>query len=78
MIDIYFTENYGKLYEDIEKGTNEVFEYRSELGFIRHMFIKREIPIKINGETYYDLVTPYGYGGPLIIKYSNEKKESFD
>ena len=30
------------------------------------MFIKREIPIKVNGAIYYDIVTPYGYGGPLI------------
>ena len=46
MIDIYFDENYGKLYEEIENGKSEVFEYKTNYGHIRHMFIKREIPIR--------------------------------
>ena len=66
VVDIYFQPNYGKLYEKMENGTCEVFEYQSSLGQIHHMFIKREIPIKVDGKTYYDLITPYGYGGPLI------------
>lgn len=68
MIDIYFEPNYGKLYEKIEDGICEVFEYNCELGNIYHMFIKREIPLQINNKTYFDLVTPYGYGGPLITE----------
>ncbi|RKQ34283.1 GNAT family N-acetyltransferase [Oceanobacillus halophilus] len=68
MNDIYFEENYGKLYEDIENGKSEVFEYNSSIGKVFHLFIKREIPFSVNGKKYYDLVTPYGYGGPLIIE----------
>jgi len=71
MIDIYFDPNYGKLYEKMENGTCEVFEHRSSLGHVHHMFIKREIPIKVDGKTYYDLITPYGYGGPLITTCQN-------
>ena len=66
VIDIYFEPKYGKLYEEMENGTCEVFEHRSSIGIVNHMFIKREIPITIDNTTYYDLVTPYGYGGPLI------------
>ncbi|MBZ5200592.1 peptidoglycan bridge formation glycyltransferase FemA/FemB family protein [Planomicrobium chinense] len=67
MEDIYFEENYGRLYEEIEIGVHEVFEFRHELGTVRHMFIKRPISKLIDGKLYYDLVTPYGYGGPLIL-----------
>ncbi|WP_407946503.1 peptidoglycan bridge formation glycyltransferase FemA/FemB family protein [Planococcus antarcticus] len=64
--DLYFKENYCRLYEEIEGGTCEVFEFENDLGSIRHMFMKREIPVEYKENTYYDLTTPYGYGGPLI------------
>ncbi|MEG1578858.1 MAG: hypothetical protein RR336_08850, partial [Oscillospiraceae bacterium] len=66
-MDIYFDENYGKLYEEIECGTAEVFRFSSELGEVKHQFIQREIPILLaDGKTRFDLITPYGYGGPLV------------
>lgn len=71
-MDIYFEEKYGKLYEKIENGKVEIFEYKSELGSIRNMFIKRKIPTKVDNIAYYDLITPYGYGGPIIQDCSNE------
>lgn len=71
MFDIYFDENYGKLYEKIENGTSIVFKHESELGKIQHQFIKREIPIHTNNDTYFDIVSPYGYGGPIIIETSD-------
>ncbi len=66
--DIYFDKNYGKLYEHTEKGKAKIFEYEDENGKISNQFIIREIPIKVDGNTYYDIVTPYGYGGPIIKK----------
>lgn len=76
MMDIYFEKEYGQLYEDIEKGKCEVFKHTSSLGKIHHMFIKREIPFKVDNNKYFDLVTPYGYGGPLIIEHlKGTKKE---
>ena len=41
---------------------------------LQNQFIKREIPIKIDDNTYYDIVTPYGYGGPYIDKCINKEK----
>ncbi|MBM4761462.1 GNAT family N-acetyltransferase [Bacillus sp. B15-48] len=76
MVDIYFNPNYGRLCEDIEKGKSEVFKFENEYGNIQHMFIKREIPTKINEETYYDLITPYGYGGPVIINCEDKKRDN--
>lgn len=66
-MDIYFTEEYGKLCELIERGTSETFRLQNDNGEIQHMFIKRLIPQLVNGTQYYDLITPYGYGGPVII-----------
>lgn len=67
MKDIYFERDYGRLYEKIEQGTCEVFEFQHPLGSVSHLFIKRLIPVCINEEPYYDISTPYGYGGPRII-----------
>ena len=73
-LDIYFRKEYGKLYESVEKGRLEVFEYKSDYGCIKNMFIKREIPVINDNETYYDIITPYGYGGPIIVNCSDQSK----
>lgn len=75
MRDIYFEDNYGRLYEGIENGKCETFAYDSALGGVKHIFIKREIPCKIGGEQFFDLVTPYGYGGPIFTSFEEGKKE---
>lgn len=72
--DIYFETAYGQLYEKIENGKCEVFHYIGEEGEVRHLYIKKEIPFRLEGEGYYDLVTPYGYGGPLIIRVKEAGK----
>ncbi len=71
--DIYFQPQYGKLYEKIENGTCEVFEHCSELGTVYHLFIKRQIPEKVYNEVWHDLITPYGYGGPLVVSCAEGK-----
>lgn len=60
--DIYFDENYGKLYEKIEDGKANIFEYEDENGKITNQFLMRRIPEEIDGKNFFDLVTPYGYG----------------
>lgn len=74
-MDLYFEENYGRLYEKIEQGRCEIFEHRSDLGMIRHLFIKRLISTTGGAEEYFDLVTPYGYGGPIILECHAENKK---
>ena len=74
-LDIYFDENYGKLYEYTEDGKTEVYEYKDENGTISNQFVKRKIPIKIGEKEYFDIVTPYGYGGPIIKNCIEGKKE---
>lgn len=71
--DIYFNPFYGKLYEESEKGTLETFSLDTSNGKIEHTFIKRDIQ-PIDGVVYCDLVTPYGYGGPLITQCHNKDR----
>lgn len=76
MQDIYFEPNYGKLYEKIEKGTSIFYEFSNEYGLITNLCIKREIPIVLEGdESYYDITTPYGYGGPVIQEVIEGKEK---
>ncbi|WP_051237771.1 GNAT family N-acetyltransferase [Lacticigenium naphthae] len=73
-MNIYFNEKYGKLYEAHEKATTETFYFKNQYGEITNMFIKKEIPYKIDDQKYYDIFTPYGYGGPVIISTSDKNK----
>lgn len=72
--DIYFDENYGKLYEKIEDGIAINYCFENEYGKITNQFIKRGIPIDIDGENFYDIITPYGYGGPIIEECLGDKE----
>lgn len=74
MKDLYFEFDYGKLYEEIEDGTCEVFEFQGNYGTVNHLFIKRLIPGRLTDTPFYDLVTPYGYGGPVIVACKEGKK----
>lgn len=72
--DPNFLLNYAKLFEEKENGTAEKFTFQNKYGRIDYIFIKREIPTLINGRQYYDITTPYGYGGPMVIFSENEEE----
>ena len=75
-MDIYFRPEYAVLSSLIDGGTSEEFSFDSQYGTVSYQFIKREIPQKHNGETYFDIITPYGYGGPLVVPSSPDKREA--
>ena len=69
--DLYFDPNYAKLYEKIEHGKAVFWEYNGKEGKITNSFLLRKIECDgIEGE-YYDIVSPYGYGGPVIIEIND-------
>lgn len=72
-MDIYFAPDYGKLCELVDNGQCCEYVLETESGMIRNMFIKRPAPYLVNGVQYYDIVTPYGYGGPVICQ-ANDKE----
>ncbi len=74
MNDIFFLNEYIKINETVEKGISVKYEYECEYGKVNHGFIKRKIEPCINGKEYFDIITPYGYGGPLITECSDHAK----
>lgn len=74
MLDIYFHPAYGKLCEFVDDGPCSRFELNTASGRIVNQFIKRAVPFLIDGKQYYDIVTPYGYGGPVIEEETDREK----
>lgn len=72
--DIYFHDDFGKLYEEIDGGKQEVFHYQNNEGKIKHQFIKRKIEQGITDQTLFDITSPYGYGGPIIVEGTSSKQ----
>lgn len=69
--DVYFMEEYGEIFEKNGDGSLETFYFKNNDGSILYRYLKREIPIKLEGQIYYDTVTPYGYSGPIILEINN-------
>ncbi len=76
MPDIYFTPEYGRIYEKHEKGTLEVFTYACDSGKISCQFIRRSLAQFEGYEAWADIITPYGYGGPVILDRVEGEKEA--
>jgi len=73
MSDICFSPAYARVFEETD-GPSEVFDFKNEYGEIRHTFLLREIPTKLDGRTLYDISTPYGYGGPIILESTDKDR----
>lgn len=73
MSDICFSPAYARVFEETD-GPSETFEFKNGFGEIRHTFLLREIPMRIDGRTLYDISTPYGYGGPIILNSTDKDK----
>ncbi len=70
-MDIYFKDEYARIYELNGDGKVKKFNYESEYGKVEYLFLKRDIRSKHN--KYCDITTPYGYGGPLFFPKSPDK-----
>ena len=66
--DVYFFKNYGLVCEEIDGGRCEEFLFSCEYGTVYSLFILKEIEYTVDGERYYDIQTPYGYGGPIVLE----------
>jgi hypothetical protein len=65
---------YGKLFENPDHGKSTSFYYTSNLGSVYFSFILRAIKINDVPTGYFDIISPYGYGGPVILECpSNDK-----
>lgn len=69
--DIYFMKEYGEIFEKNGEGSLETFYFENNIGSVLYRYLKREIPMEVEGKKYYDTITPYGYGGPIILEINN-------
>ena len=74
MLDIYFNPEYGKLCELVDGGKWAEYSLSTSSGKITNSFIMRPAPWLLDGKQYYDIVTPYGYGGPIIQEASDKPR----
>lgn len=69
--DIYFTSQYCKMNKLSDKAEPQIYIYEEDDNIAIYPYIKR--PIFFKGQLYYDIETPYGYGGPNV----KTEKETF-
>ncbi|MCI1590688.1 lipid II:glycine glycyltransferase FemX [Heyndrickxia oleronia] len=62
-IDIYYSHEYAELFAEAQGGVPEAVYFENIRGRVFYPYIKREIPLK---KGYFDIITPYGYGGPIL------------
>lgn len=74
MLDIYFNPEYGKLCELVDGGKCAEYSLSTSYGKITNRFIMRPAPWLLDGKQYFDIVTPYGYGGPIIHEALDKSK----
>lgn len=72
-LDIYFTPQYCKIWGDFEEGKVQAFLYESSLGKILYPYLIRKIDYREANISYFDISTPYGYGGPVLLDYKENE-----
>ena len=82
--DVYYRREYCGLYHDLGDGEPYLFYYENMEGDnLCYVFIKRHIrniQFVTNGlfkEDMYDIITPYGYGGPLYNRVNERLIKGF-
>lgn len=67
---IYLDPRWGEIQESKENGSFEVFRFSDESGSILYPFIVREAGA-VGSKLYYDIVTPRGESGPVVLEQSS-------
>ena len=78
--DIYYMPQWAQANAERDDGVAEHYCYECEHGVIYYPYIKRAIKTKVNGQSYFDTITPYGFNGPVVISATDKEKllEEFD
>lgn len=76
--DIYFTRQYYKVQEVNGEGTGRLFIYEYEDKIALYPFLINEIENYNLNQSYYDIETAYGYGGPIVSCNDNEFISKFE
>lgn len=79
--DIYYRAEYCRIYEENGEGLARLFVYEEDDSIVCYPFLLRSIShlpvVRQAGlqEPLYDIITPYGYGGPLSNVSCTEAQE---
>jgi len=75
--DIYFEKSWGELNSVLIKdGMYRSYTFENEKGCVYYHFIMRPAQPCIDGVQYYDIITPYGFNGPIVIDCEPGKREA--
>ncbi|WP_301109830.1 GNAT family N-acetyltransferase [Sporosarcina sp.] len=64
--DVYYSFEYCSSSAELQNGNAKLIYFESDLGIVVYPIIKREIESAL-GLNVFDIITPYGYGGPVIL-----------
>lgn len=76
-LDIYYTKEYCRLYE-AENSKAYLFVYKAKGNLGIYPVLKTLITGYTEVQDYYDIETPYGYGGPLVNTWDEEFIKEFE
>lgn len=65
--DIYFTEEWQRLYADRGNMDMDIFRMECQWGSAEYIYAKRPVIIDGTEYPYFDIVTPYAFSGPLLL-----------
>jgi len=67
--DVYFTENYLKLYESKSEKAYCFYYYENDFHFLLPYLLRE---FQYEDQAYFDFETAYGYGGPIFNYYDDK------
>jgi len=77
--DIYFLSDYTFLHSTLENGISKCIKFENSEGIAIYPYLERNIPLILtDGKEMKDIITPYGYGGPISTTYSPSFVERFN
>ena len=71
-LDIYFTPQYCKVWEEYCDGKSQAFFHESSLGKVLYPYLVRKVSFRELDSDYFDISTPYGYGGPILLEFDKQ------
>jgi len=79
--DIYWLSGYCSLYESGQEESARLFIYKEDTGTVMYPFVLRQVNtlphikrLWEDAPEMYDIITPYGYGGPICTSLHDEDR----
>lgn len=70
--DVYYLASWRDLYAQRDGVKTDCYTFHHPDGTVLYPYVLRQTPPAEDGETYYDIITPYGFNGPCIVDRKRE------